>query len=225
MSVESKIYSTRFGEEEMGGRIELWRTLCRYWLPKYIPEDARVLDLGAGYCEFINNIACATRTAIDRNPDFVNHASDEVACITAGLDDGLRQLDAASIDRIMASNVFEHLPDRAALFACIEEAHRVLVPGGKILVMQPNISAVKERFYDFADHSLPLTEKGMAESLEACGFVIERQVARFLPYTTKGRYPPWPVLVRLYLLFPPAHRLLGGQMFIVGRKPAAKDEG
>ncbi len=223
LSIDSDIYTNRFGQEEMGGRVELWRTLCKYWLPKFIPPQSRTLDLGAGYCEFINNITSAKKYAIDRNPDFVDYASKEITCIVAELEEGLKQLEEGCVDRIMASNVFEHLPDHGALFRCLQEVYRVLVPGGKILVMQPNVAAVKERFYDFADHSLPLTEKGMAEALRSCGFSIEKLVARFLPYTTKSRYPPWPILVRLYLLVPIAHHFMGGQMFIVANKPDTKD--
>ena len=40
---------------------------------------------------------------------------------------------------------------------------------------------------------------------------------RFLPYTTKSRLPQSAWLVRAYLRFPPAWRLLGGQTLLVAR--------
>ncbi len=218
MSDDTHIYRKRFGEEDIGERIELWETLCRHWFSRFIPPDSRVLDLGAGGCEFINAIQARERIAFDHNPDTERYAGEGVRCIIAEMPEGLSQLESCSIDRVMASNVFEHLPDREKLFACLSEIHRILVPGGKVIVMQPNIAAVKERFYDFSDHSLPLTDKGMNEALQACRFTIEESRARFLPYTTKARYPRWPFLVRLYLLFPPVHWIMGGQMFIVARK-------
>lgn len=224
VSIDDNIYANRFTEEEMGHRIELWQALCKHWVPKLIPAESRTLDLGAGYCEFINNVASARKWAIDRDPELPKHASEEVTYIVAELEDGLKQLEDGAVDRIMASNIFEHLPNREVLFRNLREAHRVLAPDGKIIVMQPNIAAVKERFYDFVDHSLPLTEKGMAESLRACGFRIEQLKARFLPYTTKSRYPPWPFLVRLYLLFPIVHHFMGGQMLIVAGKPEGDGE-
>lgn len=218
MTIDKQIYRNRFGAEEMGGRIELWQVLCKSWFIRYVPEDSATLDLGAGACEFINNIPSARKIAIDHNPDVTTFAGPDVTCIVAELADGLKTLADNDLDRIVVSNVFEHLPDHQYLYACLAECHRVLKPGGKIVVMQPNIRVVKERFYDYSDHSLPLTEKGMAESLESNGFHIEELRARFLPYTTKSRYPRWPTLVRLYLKCAPAHWLLGGQMFIVGRK-------
>ena len=43
--------------------------------------------------------------------------------------------------------------------------------------------------------------------------------ARFLPYTTKSRFPQHPLLVRAYLAFPPAWLVLGRQTLYVGRRP------
>ena len=41
-------------------------------------------------------------------------------------------------------------------------------------------------------------------------------MTRFLPYSTKGRLPAAPWLVRAYLSFPPAWCLLGKQTLYVG---------
>ncbi len=221
LTIDTKIYQTRFGEEEFGGRIELWRVLCDDWFSRFIAPSDTVLDVGAGACEFINNIRAGRKIAIDHNPDMKKFAAPGVECIVGSFQDGLGQVAPDSVDVALASNVFEHLADRHELFECLAGCRRVLKPGGKMIVMQPNYRAVKERFYDFADHSLPLTEKGMAEALRSNGFTIDYCKARFIPYTTKSRYPNWPILVRLYLRIPLAHWLLGGQMFIVASKSAA----
>jgi hypothetical protein len=39
---------------------------------------------------------------------------------------------------------------------------------------------------------------------------------RFIPYSTKGRLPSNAALVRAYLAFPPAWRLMGKQTLYVG---------
>jgi len=221
LTVDQNIYRTRFDEEGLSKKIEIWRVLAKHWFPKFISAESVTLDLGAGACGFINTVASREKIAIDRNPDVVEFASEGVRCIVDELLPGLKQIPPDSIDAVMASNVFEHLPNKEYLFECLTHAYRVLRSGGKLIVMQPNFRAVKERFYDFSDHCLPLTEKGMAEALASSGFTIEYVKGRFLPYTTKSRYPKWPILVRLYLLFPIAHRFMGGQMFIVGSKPAS----
>jgi hypothetical protein len=45
---------------------------------------------------------------------------------------------------------------------------------------------------------------------------------RFLPYTTKSRFPQWGWLVRLYLRLPLAQRLFGRQAWVVAVKPAGR---
>jgi SAM-dependent methyltransferase len=119
----------------------------------------------------------------------------------------------------MASNVFEHLRDPDALLEVLEAVRQALRPGGRLIVMQPNIRAVGARFWDYFDHTLPLTEKGMAEALRVSGFQLLEWRARFLPYTVKGQLPTWPWLVRLYLKLPLAWRIFGKQMLLVARRP------
>ena len=64
-------------------------------------------------------------------------------------------------------------------------------------------------------YPLSFSDRAMVEGLETSGFAIESVRPQFLPYTTKGRLPSWPILVRLYLRCPPLHRLFGKQIFIV----------
>ncbi len=44
----------------------LWKTLCDAYFQRLIPPDACVLELGTGYGNFINNIRCTRRIAVDR---------------------------------------------------------------------------------------------------------------------------------------------------------------
>ncbi|HEV3485742.1 MAG TPA: hypothetical protein VG106_10065 [Vicinamibacterales bacterium] len=54
------VYDRRFaGEAEF--RSAMWRVLCREFFQKYVDAGATVLEVGAGHCEFINNIAAARR--------------------------------------------------------------------------------------------------------------------------------------------------------------------
>ena len=85
--------------------------------------------------------------------------------------------------------------------------------------MQPNVRLVGGAFWDFFDHTLPLSERGMTEALEVAGFRVVECRARFLPYTTKSRLPQWAFLVRLYLRCRPAQYLLGKQMLVVAERP------
>ena len=119
---------------------------------------------------------------------------------------------------VWVSNFLEHLADSDQLLAVLSGAHRVLRERGRLLVLQPNIRLTKEAYWDFVDHSLPLTERTLSEALRLTGFEIELMKVRFLPYTTESRLPISPSLIRLYLRLPPAQWLLGKQTFVVARR-------
>jgi SAM-dependent methyltransferase len=118
-----------------------------------------------------------------------------------------------------ASNFFEHLPSKKDILMTLAEVRRVLRPGGRFLILQPNIRYVGEAYWDFFDHHLPLTERSLLEALEIEGLSPIEVRSRFLPFTTKSMLPQHPLLVRLYLKFPIAHWFLGKQSWIVAVKP------
>ena len=218
--IEREIYRQRFSEEETRRSRALWVPICRY-LERWIPEGAAVLDIGAGPCHFINQVRAASRIAVDINGESLErHAAAGVRKVVAS-GAGLGAIEDTSIDVAFASNVYEHFPSREDVARSLREVHRVLRPGGGFLILQPNFACCARTYYDFFDHRLAFTHKGMAEGLEISGFEMERVVARFLPYTTKGRLPQAPWLVALYLRMPPLWRLLGAQMLLVARKPLA----
>ena len=45
-------------------RKTIWSAVAAY-LQRYIPEDGAVLDLGSGYCDFINAVHARRRWALD----------------------------------------------------------------------------------------------------------------------------------------------------------------
>jgi hypothetical protein len=96
----------------------------------------------------------------------------------------------------------------------------LLRPGGRVLILQPNIRLIGGAYWDFIDHQTALTEKSLAEAATMAGFRTSQVLTRFLPYTTKSRFPQHPLLVRAYLKFPLAWQLFGKQTLYLGEKPA-----
>jgi SAM-dependent methyltransferase len=215
-----RLYANRFSESERLAKSRLWKILCDSFLSRYIPPRSAVLDIGAGYCDFSNNIVASRRIAVDLNPDTVRHAAEGVEVHLLPLERLGEAASPNSLDVAFASNVFEHLRGPDSLLEILEAVRVALKPGGTLLILQPNARRVGMAFYDFVDHTLPLTEKGMAEALSMSGYEIIENRARFLPYTTKSRTPKTAFLLRLYLRFRPLQWLLGKQMFLVARKPA-----
>ncbi len=214
-----RLYAARFPEAERRARGQLWQTLCDGFFARYVPPGGTVLDLGAGYCDFINHVRAARRIAIDLNPETPGAAAPGVEVLSLPLPALGSAVAPGSVDLAFASNVFEHLRSPDALLEVLGAVRVALRPGGRLIVLQPNVRLVGGRFWDFFDHTLPLTERGMAEALTLAGFRVAECRARFLPYTTKSRLPQASFLVRLYLALPPAQWLMGKQMLVVAERP------
>jgi SAM-dependent methyltransferase len=211
------IYERRFDPHRAAYRRRLWQVLVRGYFSRYIGKDDCVVDLACGYGEFINTVACREKIGMDLNPrsgemldkDVVFHFHD---CMKPW------PISPESVDVVFASNFFEHLPDKGALKAVLFEAHRCLKPGGRLMVLGPNIKFVQGAYWDFWAHFLCLTELSLGEALENNGYKVVRCIDRFLPYTTING-PEYPMaLVSAYLHLPMVWRIFGKQFFVMAQK-------
>jgi SAM-dependent methyltransferase len=212
-----QIYERRF-DAGLTYRNEVWKILTSQFFQRFVPRGASVLDLGCGYGEFINNIECGAKHAMDLNPSARGHLQDGIHLLQQSCAEPWK-IENDSLDVVFTSNFFEHLPDKAALSLTLREAWRCLKPEGQIICLGPNIKFLPGKYWDFWDHHLPLTEQSLAEGLELIGFKITHCYDRFLPYTMVDarRYPM--AFVSLYLRVPLAWKILGRQFLVIGRKP------
>lgn len=211
------LYNQRFPDQNLAHKNAIWKVICSRFLARYIKPTDTVVDVGAGYCEFINNIDCARKIAVDLNPDVRRFANPNVEVLNESCT-AIKALSPGSVDVVFMSNFLEHLPSKQLILETFHEAHRVLKPNGQIIVLQPNIRFVKGEYWDFFDHHTPLTDRSLCEALTLEKFTVIRSIARFLPYTTKSALPQAPWIVSLYLSLPFAWRLFGKQALVIGRK-------
>ena len=209
------IYDRRFAGREVA-KDAVWRELGRY-LQQWIPRDGRVLDIACDRGYFIRNVAAADRWATDVRDMSATLGPDVHFVLADGLTLGSR-LPADSFDVVFMSNYLEHLPDGEAVLDQFRVARSLIKPGGRVIVLQPNIRLTGPRYWDFIDHKVALTERSLEEAATAAGLSTEKMIVRFLPYTTRSRMPQHPLLVRAYLAIPVAWRILGGQTLYIGRR-------
>jgi SAM-dependent methyltransferase len=212
------IYARRFSDADAPRRGDVWREITRF-LQRYIDPSSTVLDVACDRGAFINVVQAGQRIAVDLR-DVRAHLDPDVQFVQS---DGLALLDVlppASVDVIFMSNYLEHLPTADAVIEQLKVVAKLLRPGGRTVIMQPNIRLTGGSYWDFLDHKTPLTEKSLEEATHMAGLETEELITRFLPYTTKSKFPQSPLLVRGYLWFRPAWWVLGRQTLYVGRRPA-----
>ncbi|MFH1458678.1 MAG: class I SAM-dependent methyltransferase [Candidatus Omnitrophota bacterium] len=210
-----KIYNRRFGNE-VELREKIWKVLCKDFFQKFIHNDAVVLEIAAGYCEFINNIRAKGKMALDLNPDVKKYAKEGVEVILSSSTD-MNKIRDNSCDVVFVSNFFEHLT-KEDIIKTIKETRRVLKTGGHFLILQPNIRFCYKDYWNFFDHITALDDRSLSEALEINGFKIIELYPKFLPYSTKSKLPKAMFLIKLYLKVPFFFRVFGKQAFIRAEK-------
>jgi SAM-dependent methyltransferase len=200
-------------------RFGLWSHLTPY-LERYVKPTDSVLELGAGYCYFINNVKAARRVAVD-------HASDLMEWVAPGVEahaiDAIEYLDGlppAEFDFVLASNFLEHFgwPDLERMMDLII---RALKPGGRLALIQPNFRLAPGRYFDDYTHRTAFTDVSLRDWLVSKGLRVTKVEPRFLPLTIKSGIGHLSGLVPLYLRLP--WRPLAGQMFVLAEAPNRAD--
>jgi len=200
---------------EHPARRAVWQAIADYLAP-YVPPHGRVLEIGAGYCHWINAVRAARRVAVDTWVELPKQTAAGVEARVLDVTTSLDELGLSSFDVVLASNVLEHFdPDTAGRVAA--RVSTLLAPGGRILVIQPNFRLAYKRYFDDYTHRAIFTDVSLPAMLRSHGFGIEVVRPRFLPYSMQGIGRPVPSwLVRAYLRSPLKPR--AGQMLVIARK-------
>jgi len=214
-----KLYDKRFTTYERVRKTQLWQILCEDFLQQFIQKQDTVLDVGAGQCEFINNIQAKKKIALDMNDDVKKFAHKNVTVVISTVKQLLDKSKPGSIDVIFMSNLLEHLDTKEDVFRLLNESFQLLRKDGRLLVMQPDIALVGPAYWDFFDHKVPITTASLVEALIAIGYEITFLRSPFMPYSTKVKWlPQWPPLLRFYLRMRPLQYLFGKQFFVCATK-------
>jgi SAM-dependent methyltransferase len=205
---DESYHKTRFTRDPR--RRVLWEVLVNCEFQKQIPPDGVVLDLGAGYGDFINLINAGRRIAVDCWPEMIEHLNPGVESLVTDI----TRLDGVpddAVDYVLASNCFEHV-SREALVGCLAQLRKKMKPGAQLVILQPNFKYCFREYFDDYTHISIYTDRSLCDLLAANGFRVTRCEPRFLPLTLKSRFPVHPLLIRLYLASP--FKPFGKQMLV-----------
>jgi SAM-dependent methyltransferase len=208
----SGYHESRFAPDPR--REVLWRTLWRHHFGAQIGADDCVLDLGAGYGSFINQVVARRRIAVDSWEGLPRHVAPGVEAVVGSVTD-LGFLADASVDFAFASNLFEHLPQQG-FAATLAQLRAKLSPRGTLTILQPNWRYASREYFDDYTHVAVWSHVGICDFLAANGYEVLEARPRFLPLTIKSRLPVHPLLIRAWLASPLKP---GGKQMLIRARP------
>lgn len=179
---------------------------------QHFPRDpeAAVLDLGCGDGALLAVARALGRrrlAGVDRSPQQARAARDRGLDIRQGeLLPTLQTLAAESLDCVVAFDVLEHL-QRPELLPLLDQARRVLRPGGRLIAHVPNGESPFVGMVRYGDltHELAFTRRSLRQLALAAGFSAvecyeDRPLVRGV--ASAARYALWRGVragLRLYL--------------------------
>ena len=150
------------------------------FITRQIPAGGRVLDVGCGRGTLLDTLARQGYEAhgFELSADAAKGLNPKIELRT-GPDLRAANYPERWFDAVVIWHVLEHLPEPRAV---IEEAHRILKPGGLLVVAVPNYSSWQSRWaecdwfhLDLPRHLFHFPVAGLKQLTESCGF--ERQTS------------------------------------------------
>jgi SAM-dependent methyltransferase len=174
-----------------------------WYLTELHPED-RLLDIGCGSGSHTSRAAERVTHAVGIDYDLTALHSAQRITATQSHEPGFVQASAeaplpfcsATFDTVILLDVIEHLHGRLAL---LRQIHRVLRPGGQLLLSAPNrdtswkrqLRAARLAYYADPDHKIEYNLDELLRELAAGGFE-PKQKPQVIVYDT-----PWAALIDL----------------------------
>jgi SAM-dependent methyltransferase len=174
--MQAHFYPIQFEMEEKHWWYRGRRTILQYFLGRICgrlkPERPQILDVGCGTgANLIMLAEFGEASGLDVSEDAL------AFCVKRGLDqvklgaaEELPYRDGA-FDLVTALDVIEHLDDDVA---ALKEIHRVLRPGGYVLLFVPAFMALWGVQDDVSHHRRRYRLPGLRHAVTAAGFKIER---------------------------------------------------
>ncbi len=210
-----RIYWYRFKGVDKEKKKIIWKEIAEFFQKKLGNPD-KILDSAGGMCEFINASPAKEKWTVDIEETVKDFVNDDVKTIVG---DVLKvELPQNYFDAVFISNFLEHLSSQQEVAFFLNRMFHSIKPGGRIAIIGPNFKYAYKEYFDFADHTVILSELAVEEHLYGAGFELLETHPRFLPLSFRGKLPVHKLLARLYLHMPFVWFLFGKQFLIIAEK-------
>jgi len=211
----NRIYWYRFKGVDKAKKKIIWKEIANFFHQK-LGSPEKILDSAGGMCEFINASPSKEKWVIDIEESVKEFVEGDVKTIVG---DVLKvDIPKNYFDAVFISNFLEHLSSQQEVAHFLSRMYENIRPGGKIAIIGPNFKYAYKEYFDFADHTVILSELAVEEHLYGAGFELLETHPRFLPLSFRGKLPVHKLLARLYLNMPFIWFLFGKQFLIIAEK-------
>jgi hypothetical protein len=204
----------RFTEDK--NRTLVWQEISKH-IQRYIKKEFNVLDLGSGYCDFINQIHARKKYALDKYINPKKYSFKEIITIFGDSSLMNKKIKINSLDVIFASNFFEHLTDQE-LEKYMNVIKNKLKINGLLIIIQPNYRLCPKTYFDDYTHVKAWDDTSLVQYLKGKKFLILKNKPRFLPFSLKSKLPKAKFLIWSYLRSP--IKPFAKQMLIIAKNVA-----
>ena len=139
-----------FSDREVAAKVEIWREIVAY-LSRWIDPNEAVLDIACDRGYFLRWVHARQRWGSDIR-DMRASLPADVQFVHVSALELESEVGSQRFGTIFMSNYLEHLFSRDVVVEQLRVAARLLLPGGHVIVLQPNIRLVGHRYWDFIDH-------------------------------------------------------------------------
>lgn len=203
-------YQTRYTYNK--SRKEVWKAISQH-LSRYISPQSSVLEIGSGYCDFINNIVAKSKVAIDFDISSKQYCNPDVSFLHIKATE--MEFEENCFDVVLASNLFEHM-NESDLNELTTKIYKCLKHKGKLILIQPNYYYAYRTYWDDFTHIKAFSHVSLPDFLITKGFKILKTEKKFLPFSFKSILPKSYYLTKLYLKS--FWRPFAKQMLIIAEK-------
>lgn len=156
------------------GTSSVIQNMRKRWVGLFQPSE-RVLEIGCGegiFLELLKERGIESE-GVDIDPEKVSSGQKRGLTIHCGRAEEFLRGKQQTFDGIMMSHIIEHLPANV-LIELLTECYSALKPGGRLIIISPNISnpAVQANFWLDITHVRPYPHQLMIKVLESMGLMI-----------------------------------------------------
>jgi len=175
--METKVYNMHDEFDEDFWYVKVRNDLIEKTIPYYATDNLNIVDMGCGTGRQFDLLAIYGDVyCVDNNKKAIEACKKRGAEKLIFADVSDTKIKSKSIDYVVALDLIEHLDDDKGF---LDEAYRILKPGGKLILTFPAFKSLWSVDDDMAHHKRRYTKKSFRNLVKSTDFKIKKLSYRY----------------------------------------------